>query len=901
MSVRNLKYLFRPESIAIIGASRTAGSVGQVVARNLLKSGFEGPIMPVNPKHRAIEGVLTYPDVESLPVTPDLAVICTPPDTVAEIVGELGERGTRAAVVVTAGFGEGNEEEGKRRLQEVLDAARPHLMRIVGPNCLGILVPETGLNASFSHLMPGSGHIAFLTQSGAIVTSVLDWAVDRQIGFSHMVSLGTMSDVDFGDLLDYLANDPETHSILLYIEAISNARKFMSAARAAARMKPVIVVKAGRHEEGARAVASHTGALAGANAVYDAAFSRAGILRVASLDELFEAVQTLATSKVPRGDCLTIVTNGGGMGVLATDALIDHEGELAELEPDTLEKLDAVLPATWSRANPVDIIGDAPGERYADVLDVLAEAKEVDAILVLNCPVAVADSMDAARAVAERAERLTRRQGGLRHRPLLTSWVGHHTAQHARTLFAEHRIPSYHTPESAVRAFMHLVKYRRSHETLMETPPSMPEDVHPDLERARAGIEKALEQEREWLTEPEAKAVLAAYGVPVVKGFVAETTEEAESCAEEIDGPVALKILSPDITHKMDVGGVILDLETPEAVRTAAKEMLARIEQVTPDAHIEGFSVQEMVRRPGSYELIVGMSDDPQFGPVILFGQGGTAVEVIKDQALGLPPLNMKLAQEMISRTRVHRQLKGFRGLPAADTDAVALTLVCVAKLVADVPEITELDINPLLADQKGVVALDARIRVKATSEPAGSRLAIRPYPRELEETVSLDENHEFLIRPIRPEDAPALQAGFAKLTKEEIRLRFHNNMKTLDDVTAARFTQLDYDREMALILTDPAPPGEAEIYGVVRISTDPDNDTAEYAIIVRKEMSGYGYGRLLMERIIDYCRQRGTRRIVGDVLQENRPMRKLCESLGFSEEPVEGDPDMVRVELVLR
>ncbi|MCO6442162.1 MAG: bifunctional acetate--CoA ligase family protein/GNAT family N-acetyltransferase [Nitrococcus mobilis] len=900
MSIRNLHYLFRPESVALIGASQVPNSVGAVLARNLFKAGFEGPVMPVNPKYRAIEGVLAYPDVDSLPLSPDLAVLSTPPDTVPELIKKLAERGTKAAVVVTAGFGEGADEAGIARRQAMLDAARPHLMRLIGPNCLGILVPKVGLNASFAHLSPEFGRLAFVTQSGAIVTAVLDWAKSRGIGFSHLVSLGDMADVDFGDMLDYLANERDTHAILLYVEAITQARKFMSAARAAARMKPVIVVKAGRHAEGARAAASHTGALAGADIVYDAAFRRAGMLRVFRLGELFAAVETLAMSELPRGDRLAILTNGGGIGVLATDALIDEGGTLAALSKETLGKLDKLLPATWPRDNPVDIIGDAPAERYTDALSVLADAPEVDAVLVLNCPTAIADSRDAARAVIDSAEQLSHRKNHAQRKFLLTSWVGQSTAETARTLFAEHRIPSYTTPEAAVRAFMHMVNYRRNQETLLETPPSVPVDFVPDVAGARRAIAEALAHSRGWLTEPEAKDVLAAYGVPVVTTHIAHSPEEAAAQAAQIGGPVVLKVLSSDITHKSDVGGVDLELAGPAAVYRSAEAMLQRVRQVKPEAHIQGFSVQPMVRRPGAYELIVGMTDDPQFGPVVLFGHGGTAVEIVRDQALGLPPLNMKLAHEIISRTRIHRQLQGVRGRPPANLDAIALTLIRVAQLVTDIPEIVELDINPLLADEYGVVALDARARVRGDDAINSDRLAIRPYPKELEEVIPLGDGRKLLLRAIRPEDEPALQAAFAKLTPEEIRLRFLVPLKVLSHMMAARFTQIDYDREMALILTEPGIAGQTEIYGVVRIATDPDNEQAEYAIIVRHDMTGLGLGRLLMRRIIDYCRRRGTRLVFGEVLRQNTAMLHLCKTLGFQSHSVAEDPSLVRVELAL-
>ncbi len=575
MTIRNLEFLFKPKSIALIGASKTPGSVGHVLVSNLQQAGFDGSILLVNPKYRKIEHTRVYPDIASLPMVPNLAVIATPPDSVPGIITELGRCGTKAAVIITAGFGEGNKSHGKELKQALLKAARPHLMRVLGPNCLGVLVPEIGLNASFSHLGAKTGKLAFVTQSGAIVTSMLDWAHARGIGFSHLVSLGDMSDVDFGDMLDYLANDIHTSAILLYIEAVTEARKFMSAARAAARMKPVIVVKAGRHAEGARAAASHTGALAGSDAVYDAVFRRAGMLRVYDLEELFDAAETLASACKPKGDRLVILTNGGGIGVLATDTLIDQGGLLAELSTETLQALDQVLPATWSHSNPVDIIGDAPGSRYADALEILSKDKGVDAVLVLNCPTAVISRSEAAQAVIDKSV-------GRLASTILTCWVGDKSANEARSLFTQHRIPTYPTPEQAVRAFMYLVNYRRSQEVLMETPPSVPEDFSPNLDQTRALIEKALAEKQSWLTEPEAKAVLSAYGIPIVRTQTAKTPQQAAAIAADIGGSVALKILSPDINHKSDVGGVALNLAGPTEVRDVAASMLTRIAKVQP-------------------------------------------------------------------------------------------------------------------------------------------------------------------------------------------------------------------------------------------------------------------------------------------------------------------------------
>jgi acetyltransferase len=615
MSVRNLEVLFRPGSVALIGASKQPRSVGAVLAHNLFNAGFDGPVMPVNPHEVAIEGVLTYPSIEALPLVPDLAVVATPPPTVPGIVAALGARGTRAVIVISAGFGELGES-GRKLEQAMLDAAKPYTLRVVGPNCLGVMVPGHGLNASFAQAQALSGGLAFVSQSGAVLTSVLDWASARQIGFSHLVSLGGMADVDFGDLLDYLATERHTRAILLYVEAITHTRKFMSAARAAARSRPVVVIKAGRSAEAAQ---SHTGALAGSDQVYDAAFARAGMLRVETLAELFAAVETLGSGVKAAAERMAIVSNGGGIGVLATDTLIAAGGRLAELAPETIGQLDRVLPPTWSRANPIDIIGDASGERYAAALEAVLADPGNDAVLVLNCPTAVADGLDAARATVTAAAQH-------RGRPVFTSWLGEGAAAQARRLFAEHRLPTYETPSEAVQAFMHLVRYRRNQEMLRQVPPSIAEAFEPDTEGAKAILERALDERRRWLTEVEAKDVLSAYGIPVVPTTVVASPDEAAQAAASIGRPVALKILSPDITHKSDIGGVMLGLADPWTVHEAARTMLENVRAVRPEAHIEGLTVQPMADTRGAFELIVGIAEDALFGPVILFGQGGTAV-----------------------------------------------------------------------------------------------------------------------------------------------------------------------------------------------------------------------------------------------------------------------------------
>jgi len=882
MTTRNLDSIFRPQSVALIGASNTEKSVGNVIARNLLAGGFSGPVMPVNPRYTAVAGMLAYPDIASLPIAPDLAVICTPPATVPGLVADAAAKGARGAIIITAGFGAGAR-------QAILDAARPHLLRIIGPNCLGVISTNAGLNASFAQANAQAGNIALVAQSGAILTTVLDWAGARGIGFSKLVSLGDMMDVDFGDVIDYLATDTDTRAILLYVEAVTQPRKFLSAARAAARIKPVIAIKAGRYRASAQAALSHTGALAGADSVYGAAFRRAGILRVMTLAEMFDALESLATMQTSVGDRLAILTNGGGIGVLATDALLDHGGVMAELSDETRAKLDAVLPKTWSHGNPVDIIGDAPPERYAAALEILLAAEEADCVLVLNCPTAIASSADAARAVIATA--------AAKKRPVLTGWLGSETAQSARTLFNAAGLPAYETPDQAVRGFMHLVRYRRAQEALREVPPSWPDDFTADPATARAIVKAALAAGETWLSPLRLAKFLECYAIPAPRIAFAPDAAAAGRTAQSFGGTVALKIVSPDVVHKSDAGGVVLGLRGGDDVRAAADIMAGRVSRAVPGARIEGFLVQEFISRPGAHELIMGMSVDPTFGPVLLFGQGGTAVEVIADRALALPPLNLPLAHATIERTRVYKQLLGYRDRPRADLDQVALTFVKLSQLVCDHDEIIELDINPLLADEKGVMALDVRIRLAAVSGERGHRLAIRPYPKELETTVEIAGLGRALLRPIMPEDAEAIVRLSTKITPEDVRLRFFTPWRSLPPGQLARLTQIDYEREMAFVLL--APDG-GDILGVVRLSADPDNVSAEYAALVRSDLKGHGLGRMLMKHLIAYARHRGLHEIFGQVLSENTLMLALCRELGFHIETEPGAPGVVRATLKL-
>ncbi|MCW8915195.1 MAG: bifunctional acetate--CoA ligase family protein/GNAT family N-acetyltransferase [Magnetovibrio sp.] len=898
MSTRNLDYLFKPTSVAVIGASTRPKSIGALVMDNLLQGGFAGPIMPVNPKYKSICGVLAYANVEQLPMVPDMAVVCTPPKTIPKIIEQLCVRGVRAVVVLTAGLNSTEGEDGRSIAEIMLSTAKSYGMRILGHNSLGLLVPGIGLNASFAHISALPGKIAFVSQSGALCTAVLDWAKPRGIGFSHFISMGNMTELDFGDVLDYLGSDPETTAILLYIESIYKNRTFMSAARAAARNKPVLAIKSGRAEEGARAAMSHTGALTSNDNVYDAAFARAGMLRVYEFEELFAAVETLGRSRRPKGERLAVLTNGGGLGVMAVDDLIEQGGTLAELSDETIKALNSVLPQTWSQSNPIDIVGDASGERYEATLRVLLDAKEVDSVLVMHCPVAVVHPTEIAQTIIEVAEEKPRSA-------ITTCFVGDEHAAPARAMMAKANIPCFDTPLKSVQAFMHSVNYRRNQEILMELPPSMPTDFKPATSTAKLIIEGVLASGRETMSEPEAKAVLSAYGIPTVETHIAKSPMDAAKMADTMDYPVVLKILSPDISHKSDIGGVALGLKSRQDVEQAAHAILERVKEAYPKADVTGFSVQKMARRPGAQELIIGVTCDPIFGPVILFGQGGTAVEVISDRAVALPPLNMALARDLISRTKVSKLLEGYRDHAAADIDQVCLALNQVAQLIIDIPEIQELDINPLFADEQGVLVLDARIKIAPATSNGSERLAIRPYPQDLESTFTLNQGGTFagrkvFIRPIRPEDEPNHHVFLSKLTPEDIRFRFFGLVQQLPHSQMARLTQIDYDREMAFIATADNDVHEQETLGVVRVFTDPDNEKTEFSIVVRSDLKGTGLGRELLHKMIKYCRYRGTQTMVGQVLSENHRMLNFVKTLGFK---VTGhvEANIVEVELQLK
>jgi acetyltransferase len=895
MSTYRLERLFSPRSIALIGGSPRENSLGRIVLTNMKAAGFGGELHVVNPHHREIGGLQTLPAIDRLPHPPDVVVVTAPAPAVPQIISESAALGVSAAVVITAGLGHGAGSLAAKAAAE----ARLHGLRVVGPNGLGLLVPRAKVNASFAARMPPLGDLAVISQSGAIAAALVEWAGRRDVGFSAVVSLGDALDVDFGDLLDFFALDSGTRAILLYIESVVDARKFLSAARAAARTKPVVVVKSGRFAQGAHAAATHTGALAGADDVYDAAFRRAGLLRVLDLDELFAAAETLGHVRPFDGRRLAILTNGGGLGVLAVDQLVALGGSVAELSATAKADLDRVLPSTWSKANPIDITGDAGAKRYRDSLEVLLADEANDAVLAINVPTALASSAEAAHAVVDVVQQ--RRSGRMKPKPVFTVWFGEDPA--ASAAFSRANIPQYNDETDAVAGFMHLVRYREAGEALTATPPSLPQEFAPDLEAARAVVYSVISQGKRWLDPIETVRLLQAFAIPANQVLFARNAEEAAAAARpllELGEKVVVKLFSPDIIHKSEVGGVTLNLASASAVRIAAAEMMDRAKVTQPSARLTGVTLHPMIVRPKARELIAGIADDPTFGPVIVFGRGGSAVEVIGDKALAFPPLDLRLAHELIGRTRVSRILRAYRNVPAADSAAVALTLVKLSQLAADLPEIRELDLNPLLADENGVLAVDSRIAVAPVDNARRGRhprFAIRPYPAEWEGHHELRDGKKLLVRPVRPEDEPLYGPFLRAISPEDMRLRFFAPLKDFSHTFIARFTQIDYARAMAFIALDA---DSGAMLGVVRLHVGGEGVTGEYAILVRSDYKGRGLGWLLMQLIISYARAEGLRRIEGQVLRDNTTMLAMCQELGFSIRADPGDAAVVLVTMAL-
>jgi len=887
MGEHYLKRLFQPSAVAVFGASERQGAVGTLVFKNMLEGGFSGQVYPINPKRESVQGEKAYASLEALNRPVDLAVVTTPAVSVPGIIEACGIHGVKYAVILSAGFREVGAE-GIRLERAVLENARRYGIRFIGPNCLGIMRPRTGLNATFNNGGAKTGKLALVSQSGAVCTAILDWAQANEVGFSTVVSTGISADLDFGEILDYLVSDPGTESILLYVEGIHNARSFVSGLRAAARAKPVIVLKVGRHDAGSKAAESHTGALAGADDVFDAALRRAGVVRGMRIAHLFAAASTLAARYRAQGDRLAIVTNGGGPGVMATDRAADLGIPLAELSAATMERLNEVLPPTWSHANPVDVIGDATPERYRQAVEACLVDKGVNGVLVILTPQAMTDPTGVAEAVIGLSEK--------NKKPLLTCWMGETQVEEARDKLVAAGMPTFNTPETALEAFSYLTAHYQNQKLLLQTPGTMSQHEAPDVDGARLIIEGALSEGRKVLSETESKAVLEAFHIPTARTSVVHSPAEALVQAQSIGFPVVLKINSPDITHKSDAGGVRLGIANGQAVRSAYNELMADVTRNRPDARLEGVTIEPMLQRTNGRELLCGLFRDPVFGPVVTFAAGGTAVEVMADRAVALPPLNLVLARDMVQRTRVAKMLKAFRHMPPADMPALEQVLLRVSEIACELPWVQELDINPLIVDETGAIAVDARVVVDYTpvARERYAHMAIYPYPSHLVTSWQLPDGTDMVIRPIRPEDAEIEQGFIRNLSERAKYLRFMQAIEELTPQMLARFTQIDYDREMALIAV--VNRGQEVQIGVSRYVINPDGRSCEFALVVADQWQGKGIGHRLMDQLMEAARRRGLERIEGDILANNHEMLSLAESLSFETLPNGDDPTLRQV-----
>jgi acetyltransferase len=890
MARHYLHALFNARSVAVFGASEREDSVAGTLFHNLRQAGYTGEVYPVNPKYETVFGERCYASAGELPAVPELALIATPASTVVSIMQACGQHGIRHAIVLSAGFREVGEQ-GMALEDALVAIARQYGIRFIGPNCLGIQRPSIGLNATFSQGVTQAGDLALVSQSGALCTAMLDWAETNGIGFSSVISTGASADLDFGEILDYLAVDTQTKGILLYIEGIRDARRFMSALRATARFKPIVLVKVGRHATGAKAVMSHTGALVGSDAVFDALVRRAGVVRVNTILQLFASARALSTHIRPTGNRLAIVTNGGGPGVMATDLAVDLGVRMAELSPATITALNAVLPANWSRANPLDIIGDATAARYRAAVDACLRDDNVDGVLAMLTPQAMTRPTEAAQAVVDVAKASSK--------PVLTCWMGEAQVIEGRRLFKQVGIPYFTTPEPAVEVFSFLSAFYENQRLLMQTPGPLSHQADPDVEGARLIIENALAHGRHLLNEVESKALLAAFHIPIAQTLIARDPMEAMLLAQQLGFPVAMKINSPDITHKSDVNGVRLGLSSGQAVRAAFGEMLVDVKRLRPDATLDGIVIEPMVTRPHAREVLLGMTSDPVLGPVIVFGAGGVDVEAFLDRAVTLPPLNHYLARDLIQRTRVATLLGPFRNRPPIDRDALENVLLRLSEMVCELPWLAELDINPLLVDEHGALALDARI-VIAPRVPTADRyghMAIHPYPAHLVTHWQLPSGNDVLIRPIRPEDADLTQGFVRSLSEESKYFRFMDTVSELSPVALAHLTQIDYTREMALLALTEIDSREIEL-GVARYAINPDGESCEFALVVDDRWQKQGIGHKLMDVLMDVARSKGLKVMEGEVLKTNRSMLKLVDALGFH---VEAHPEDDAVRKVSR
>jgi acetyltransferase len=887
----SLTSLFDPRSIAVIGATERAGTVGRALMRNLLGSKASRRIIPVNPKHKELFGHPSFASITDVPEAIDLAVIATPARTVPDVVQQCVAAGVRSAIILSAGFKELGPE-GVALEKKILDIKRQSGLRIIGPNCLGVMNPFADLNATFAAMKAGCGSVAFLSQSGALCSAILDWSLREKVGFSAFVSTGSMLDVSWGDLIDYLADDPHTRSILIYMEAVGEARSFLSAAREAALSKPIVILKAGRSSAAAQAAASHTGAMAGSDEVLDAAFRRAGVLRVDSVTELFYMAEVLSKQPRPTGPRLTIVTNAGGPGVLATDALINAGGKSTPLSNDSIAKLNQILPAHWSHANPIDILGDADATRYVAATSIAANDLNTDGVLVVLTPQEMTDPTAVASALAPYA-----RVAG---KPILANWMGGDSVEQGASILREAGMPVFRYPDTAARAFQFLWQYTDNLRALYETPALFAsERIHPH--EARAIIEAAQRENREILTEAESKQVISAYGIPTVHTEIAGDIDSAVKCANRIGYPVALKLLSKTITHKSDVGGVKLNLANAAEVRSACQAIHARVTTERGAQHFDGVTVQPMVRSDGAYEVIVGSKIDPQFGPVLLFGAGGRLVELMEDHAIGFPPLNATLARRLMEQTRIYRALGGVRGEKPVDLAVIEQLLVRFSQLVLDHPRVKEIEINPLSVSSSQIIALDARIILfgPEVADADLPRAAIRPYPQEYVAPWTLNDGTSLLVRPIRPEDEPLLAEFHTTISETSVQLRYFHAMSLASRIRHERLTRVcfnDYDREICLVAERRNPENDRdEIVGIARLTRLRHSDQAEFAIIISDRMQGRGLGTHLIARLLEIGKREGLRMIVAEILRCNGDMIDLCRRTGF--ELLDNlDSDVVRV-----
>ncbi len=893
MSTYRLDKVFAPKSVVLAGVSHRADTLGRVVLNNMRLGGFKGKIFIVNPKGGDIDGFACYKTISDLPEVPELMIVTAPPAAVPGLVEEAGRKGISGAVVMTIGAG----GEPKGFAAEISKAARPHGIRIIGPNCIGLQAPAAGLNASFTAANVVPGDLALISESGAVASAVVEWAAGRNIGFSAVVSLGDKADVDFGDCLDYFATDRHTRAILLYVEHIHLAKKFMSAARLAARAKPVVVIRSGRHEKGNAEPDTYSAVLADTDSVYDAAFRRAGLLRAYDLDEVFAAAETLCHQKPFQGSRIAILTNGRGIDVLAMDRLKDLGGIPAELSPETIEKLNAVLPDAWSHANPVDIINDADAERYTKALEILLADDDNDAVLVMNVPTAFALAQTTARAVVDTVKK--DRASSYSKKAVFVSWLS--SDGESRAIFEAASIPHYNTEADAIRGMMHLVHYREALDSLMETPESLPANLLPNANIGRDIVRRAVTEGRRWLEPVEIYQLLRAYGIPAAPATFAATVAEAVTQARPhiaAGTAVAIKILSPDIGPRSDIGGVLLGLNSEQAVYEGVEKLLQMMREQHPEIRVKGVTVQPMVRRTAARNVIAGIANDPVFGPVIVFGRGGAAVEIVNDKALALPPLDMKLAHDMMSRTRLSDRLKAYRDTPAADENALALTLVKLSQMAADLPEICELDLNPILANHEGVIVVDAKVTLTPAALPHGGsnpRFAIRPYPKEWERTVEVRDGRTFFIRPVRAEDEVIYREFFKHVTEEDLRMRFFAPIKDFNHAFIAKLVQLDYSRAIAFVAVDKA---NGEMAGVVRVHADANLFSGEYAVMLRSDIKGLGLGWTLMGQMVEWARAEGLKVVEGQVLRENKAMLDMCRHMGFEIISDPDDPDLKIVKL---